>query len=56
MLASMQARSGFYRAYAERMASWGYLVVQYNLPLFWIIPDANEVGRIETFPRVSLVW
>jgi len=39
----MQARSGFYKTYAERMASWGYLVIQYNLPLFWIIPDANEV-------------
>ena len=40
---SMQLRSGFYKAYAERMASWGYVVVQYNLPLLWIVPDANEV-------------
>lgn len=39
----VQARAGFYQAYAERMASWGFLVVQYSLPLFWIIPDANEV-------------
>ena len=39
----VQARSGFYKAYAERLASWGYVIVQYNLPLFWVIPDANEV-------------
>lgn len=38
----LQARSAYYKAYAERMASWGFLVVQYNLPLFWVIPDANE--------------
>ena len=33
------------------MASWGYLVIQYNLPLFWIIPDANEVGRSKTLQK-----
>ncbi|CAK0760866.1 hypothetical protein CVIRNUC_002807 [Coccomyxa viridis] len=42
-----QARSGFYKAYAERLASWGYVIVQYNLPLFWVIPDANEARYLD---------
>lgn len=36
-------RSSFYRAYASRLASWGYVCVQYDDPLLKVIDDATEV-------------
>jgi hypothetical protein len=41
----MQLRSSFYRAYARRLASWGYVCVQYDDPLLTIIDDATEVRK-----------
>ncbi len=38
-----QFRASYYAAYAERLASWQYAVVQYNTPLFDVIDDADEV-------------
>ena len=34
---------GYYQAYAQQLSSWGFAVVQYDLPLFWIVKDGTEV-------------
>lgn len=39
----LQLRASWYRAWARRLASWGFAVVQYDDPLLRIIPDAIEV-------------
>lgn len=39
----LQARLEYYAAYAQLLASWGFVVLQYNLPLFRIVKDAAEV-------------
>jgi hypothetical protein len=38
-----QARVYYYEAYAQRLASWGFAVVQYDVPLFSIVKDGAEV-------------
>jgi hypothetical protein len=38
-----QARASQYAPFAQRLASWGFLVVQYNAPALTIIPDAEEM-------------
>jgi hypothetical protein len=38
-----QARASQYAPFAQRLASWGFLVVQYNAPALTIIPDAEEL-------------
>ena len=35
----------YYVAYAQLLASWGFVVLQYNLPAFRIVKDAAEVGQ-----------
>lgn len=50
LLLVVQMRSSFYAPYARRLASWGFLVVQYDTPLARIITDQAEVGS----PRVPL--
>ena len=37
-------RASFYRAYATRLASWGFLVLQYDVPFLTTLPDTPEVG------------
>lgn len=41
--ARAQMRTSFYRMYAARLASWGFVAVQYDDPLLKIIDDATEV-------------
>lgn len=43
LMNGFQMRASFYRAYAARLASWGYVCVQYDDPLLRIIDDATEV-------------
>jgi hypothetical protein len=38
-----QARASYYAPLARRLASWGYVVLQYNAPALTIIPDAAEM-------------
>lgn len=38
-------RSSFYSAYASRLASWGYVCVQYDDPVLKVVDDATEVRR-----------
>ena len=40
---ALQLRSSFYKAYAQRLASWGYAVVQYDTGMFPILTTAAEV-------------
>ncbi len=35
----------FYQAYAEQLASYGFILVQYNGPALCIVPDKYEVRR-----------
>lgn len=39
----LQARASHYSHIAKRLASWGFLVLQYNAPPLTIIPDAYEM-------------
>jgi hypothetical protein len=40
----MQAKASWYKATATHLASWGYVVMQYNLPgLFPIVLDRIEL-------------
>jgi hypothetical protein len=38
-----QLRAGFYDNYASRLASWGWVVVRYDLELLDLVPAAVEV-------------
>lgn len=38
-------RASFYRAYAARLASWGFMVLQYDVPFLTTLPDTPEVGN-----------
>ncbi len=40
---ALQLRASFYKAYAQRLASWGYAVVQYDAGIFPILTTAAEV-------------
>lgn len=45
-----------YRPYAERIASYGYLVLQYDLPFLAFVPDSKELRFArairEAIPRI----
>ncbi|WIA16012.1 hypothetical protein OEZ85_012745 [Tetradesmus obliquus] len=43
LLNGFQARASYYAPLARRLASWGYVVLQYNAPALTIIPDAVEM-------------
>eukprot|EP00882_Tetradesmus_deserticola_P000551 GHRQ01000604.1.p1 GENE.GHRQ01000604.1~~GHRQ01000604.1.p1 ORF type:complete len:408 (+),score=121.30 GHRQ01000604.1:413-1636(+) len=43
LLNGFQARASYYAPLARRLASWGYVVLQYNAPALTIIPDAAEM-------------
>lgn len=36
-------RASWYSFYTQRLASWGYVVIQYDAPLLTIIPDETEI-------------
>ncbi len=38
-----QMTSSYYKAYAQRAASWGYVVVQYDTPFFSLPTVVQEV-------------
>ena len=40
---ALQLRSSFYKAYAQRLASWGYAIVQYDTGILPILTTAAEV-------------
>ncbi|KAK9909925.1 hypothetical protein WJX75_009568 [Coccomyxa subellipsoidea] len=42
-----QARLSFYQGYAEHLASFGFILVQYNGPSLCIIPDKYEVNFLD---------
>ena len=48
----VQARSSWYAAVRDHLASWGYIVVQYYTP-FWRLPSISD--EIAEFP-VTLSW
>lgn len=39
-----QLRTQFYEPYAQRLSSYGYAVVQYQLPLLHTVDDSVEVS------------
>jgi len=39
-----QLRAAFYAGYAQRLASWGWVVIQYDLVLLDLVPAGVEVG------------
>ena len=47
--AVLQFYASYYTAYAQRLATWGYAVVQYNTPFLDIITDADEVNDMEGY-------
>lgn len=52
LLNGFQARASYYAPLARRLASWGYVVLQYNAPALTIIPDAAEMP----FVGEALKW
>ncbi len=42
----MQMRASFYKSYALRLASWGFAVLQYDIPLLTTLPDTPEVYQL----------
>lgn len=40
---AVQARASYYHAIAQRVASWGYVVAQYDTPLLRIFNVSSEV-------------
>ena len=42
---AMQARLSYYQDYAEHLASFGFILVQYENPPLRIIPDKYEVRQ-----------
>lgn len=40
----LQARALSYHLIVQRAASWGFIVVQYDLPALALISDVTEVG------------
>ncbi len=51
----MQMRASFYKGYATRMASWGFAVLQYDVPVLTTLPDAPEVLEISVTDRILLI-
>lgn len=43
-MSSPQGRMYYYEAYAQRLASWGFAVAQYDVPMFSIVKDGTEVS------------
>jgi len=52
LYSGFEMASSFYTPYAQKLASWGYVVVQYDVPMLPIITDETEVSF---FPYV-LEW
>lgn len=50
-----QMRASWYRQYANRLASWGFVCVQYDDPLLKIIDDATEVRPMGARPSACHV-
>ncbi len=48
-------RASWYRQYANRLASWGFVCVQYDDPLLKIIDDATEVRPMGARPSACHV-
>ncbi|KAK9826744.1 hypothetical protein WJX81_004019 [Elliptochloris bilobata] len=46
-VSGFQARSHYYKAYAHFLASWGYVVVQYDAPWLRIIEDSTELAFLD---------
>ncbi|KAK9817550.1 hypothetical protein WJX74_004164 [Apatococcus lobatus] len=42
-LNGFQMRASFYRAYAARLASWGFTLIQYDVPFLTTLPDTPEL-------------
>lgn len=45
ILVTAQMRASFYKGYAARLASWGFIVLQYDVPFLTTLPDTPEVRR-----------
>ncbi len=45
-------RASFYQAYAQRLAAWGFAVLQYDAPLLRIVEDVKELECLHCI----LVW
>ena len=40
---ALQMRASFYKAYAQRLSTWGFAVLQYNTPLLRVVEDVKEL-------------
>ncbi|KAK9865848.1 hypothetical protein WJX84_006247 [Apatococcus fuscideae] len=46
-LNGFQMRASFYKSYALRLASWGFAVLQYDIPLLTTLPDTPELEYLD---------
>eukprot|EP00210_Caulerpa_lentillifera_P008185 g7815.t3 len=51
-LSGFKLRASYYKDYAEKLASYGYLVVQYDVPITRTITDKKEIALFPT----TLIW
>lgn len=40
-------KASYYKNYVEHLASWGYVILQYDTPFWSIIDDETEVMKYE---------